>query len=70
MFGLEPHGHSQNCFTYSFTTYTNDEDDVFVHLWLLVFWQSWAFFVAFHDPDCYCLKCRPEVSPATPALDV
>lgn len=59
MFSLEPHGHSQNCFAYSFTTYTNSDDDVFVHLWCLVFWESWSFFVAFHAPDCACLKCSP-----------
>jgi hypothetical protein len=57
MFGLEPHGHSQNCFSYTFTTYTNPEDGVFLHLWLFVFWESCSFFVGFHDPECACPKC-------------
>lgn len=59
-------GHTRECFAYEFadSTEITGWTDAKLNFWLLNFWETHLFFVAFHDPGCQCPKCGPDRSAA------
>lgn len=55
-----PEGHTINCFSYAFSSTTEEVenwDQGFAHVLLINVWETYLFYVLFHDPGCDCEKC-------------
>ena len=61
LLGRPSHGHTPQCFSYTFTSMKAELkekwDQPDLHLWVLFLWETYVIHIAFHDPTCDCKTC-------------